>query len=433
MEEIVKNFIKNGNSKLKFFYITLDEIKSKRAVKTLPNQKESLSTLVFFDTPKFDFLKKNFLIAGKKCGKRTSFYVIFKNERIAFSKNSELFSQIFPFLEIRSKTRKVQIYLNGKYLNATLYSDVTLVNPLADIESKFNDFLEISVIEGEEIKEAFFDLPSFFKENCFEKFRELKIPYILNEEKLNLKIDKDEPISSALLKAIRKQTYKIEGFCFGVLKNLHPEYVHEMRVAFRKTRSYLNTFKEVFGQKRSAALSIASSSFAYDLGLLRDLDVFQIHLNNFLDEIDSRGKKEEILGFFAAKRREEFEIAQRIFSSEKLSRFLLRLKNFSKDKERTNIFGRKPFSESGFEKLSSLKATIKKRYKKYEKTGTMEFLHKVRISFKKFRYLFEILEPFYGKNSGKIKQKLSDIQDCLGFLQDLQIARNLIEESANFI
>lgn len=392
---------------------------------------KSATKITFYDTPQFDLLKNKVFLICKKYGRKAIFYSISERRKIPFSKDENFFSKFFPFLEISAKVEKVRISSKLSSYEATFFKDVALSNPISKKEENFPEFLVAESKKQEEMSAPFCDLVSFFKEQLYDHFWKLKIPFILNEEKLNLKIDENEPVSSALLKSIRKIAYKIEGFRYGVLKDLHPEYVHEMRVCFRKTRSYLNTFPEVLGPKRAKSLSISASSFAFDLGALRDLDVFISHLKEFLKEIDSRGKDAEILRIFQEKRNEETELVQRIFQSSKFDKFLIRLFNFSKPKETSNVLGRKPFPESGFEKLSVLKSTIKRRMKKYKKSLSADRLHRVRISFKKFRYLFEIIRPFFGKNSKKMKEKLSEIQGCLGFHQDLQIAQKLIEEATN--
>jgi len=430
MEEAVKNIIKPKAERIETGFILKSDISKDFTLKKVSPVK-SATKIVFYDTPKFDLLKTKIFAVCKKAGRRTIFYSISEKGKAPFLKGNNFFAEFFPFFEIRASAEKVKISFKLSSFEAILYSDVALFNPIAAKETNFPDFLESEFKKPEEIFFPFSNLPSFFKDHFWEQFRELKIPYILNEEKLNFKVYENEAILSALLKSISKQAYKIEGYRYGVLKDLHPEYVHEMRVSFRKARSYLNTFPEVLGPKRSKSLSIAASSFAYDLGALRDLDVFIFHLKEFLTEVEIRGKENEILNIYEQKWREETEIVQRILNSSKFDKFILRLSNFSKQKEFSNIFGRKPFKESGFEKLSFLKSKIKRRMKKYKKINSPDLLHRVRISFKKFRYLFEILEPFFGRTAAKMKSKLSEIQDCLGFHQDLQIAQKLIEEAAD--
>ncbi|NMB99217.1 MAG: CHAD domain-containing protein [Thermoanaerobaculaceae bacterium] len=429
MEEAVKNIIKSKEEGIKIGFALKSELGRGLTIKKISPKKNSVK-ITFYDTPKFELFKNNAFAFCRKAGRRAFFYSISEKGKTPLLKDEKFFAEFFPFFEITAKAEKVKIYSKNIPYEAILYSDVVFSNPISEKEKNFNDFFECEFPKADEIFHPFFNLDSFFKERFWGEFRDLEIPYILNEEKLNLKIDENEAVFSALLKSIRKQTYKIQGFRYGVLKDLHPEYVHEMRVAFRKTRSYLNTFPEVLGPKRSRSISISASSFAFDLGVLRDLDVFLSHLSDFFKEIECRNKENEILKIFERLRKEETEIVHRVLNSSKFEKFLVRLFNFSQPKEKSNALAKKPFKESGFEKLSLLKSTIKKRMKKYKKIGSPDLLHRVRISFKKFRYLFEILEPFYGRAATKMKAKLSEIQDSLGFHQDMQIAQKLIEDAA---
>lgn len=414
-----------GNFSLRsgFFLVEND---LRRKTFSVTDDNVTFEKLVFFDTPKFEFLKNRIFIYEKRKTNRSYRYIESKKGKVKIRKNETIFKGTFPFFIIEAKRKSIFFRISsGRKIKGNLYFDVSLKNPFSETETEFADFIEADFPLSEEEIIPFKSLEIFLKENFSHKFVELKIPIVLDEEKLGLKLEKQEWTATALSKSLTKQILKAEGYLNGVLKNLDPEYVHEMRVSLRKTRSYLTVFPEVFGIKRSKLLGIEISSYALDLAQLRDLDVVENHLESFCKEINSKGREKEIIKYVQEIKKEEVEIVQRVFSSVKFKKFILRLKNFAK-KRISNVYGRKPFCESAGNKLFLLKSEIKKRMKKYNKSGSPDMLHKVRISFKKFRYLFEIAEFLGGKHSPKIKKVLSAIQDCLGLHQDLLIAENIL-------
>lgn len=436
MEETVKTLLlKAIQEEKKIGFLTKNLLKEENiGLKPISSQREPFVNIKFFDTPKFELLNKATFVIQKKSKNRYFYYMVRGYDKKAISREKQLFSELFPFLEMDFKIKKVQLILSkGFIINAFQYYNVVVYNPFTGIKSPTDDFFECNFTETKTIPSFFLDMYSFFEKILCENFIKIEIPFILSEKKLNLKIEKDETLSSALSKSLLKQIIKIKGYRNYFLRNIHPEFVHELRVAIRKTRSYLSIFPKVFGLKRSRSLNLSASSFALDLATLRDLDIFLENIKNFLKEVNSYGKEEKIVTFFEKKRGEEFEIAERIFNSAKFRNFLLRLENFSKTRERVNIYGKAPFINGGYEKLSYLRSTIKRRMKRYRKNNSPELLHRVRISLKKFRYLFELISPFFGDNSYNLKKKISEIQDVLGLIQDMRIAKEFIEDSISHI
>ncbi|GEM_PF-1974602 len=409
---------------LKSSFLLLDNNLKRKSIEVV-KRSASFIKIVFFDTPKFEFTKKEIFIYEKKKTNHNAYYIDFKRGKKRIEKSDAVFKTIFPFLVIEARSKPTFFKISPeRKIRGNLYFDVSLKNPIAETETKFPDFIEADFLVSEKEVTPFTSLGIFLKENFSQKFEELKIPFVLDEEKADLKVGKEDLTATALSKSLLKQILKIEGYLSGVIKNHDPEYIHEMRVALRKARSYLTIFPEIFGPKKSKLLSIELSSYALDLARLRDLDVFENHLQSFCKEIGSEGKEKEVIKFVQEIKKDEIEIVQRVFASAKFKKLVSRLKNSFRKSEARNFHGRKLFCESAKEKFGLLKTEIKKRTKKFRTKGTPDLLHKVRISFKKLRYLFEISECFWKKDQAKMKKILSEMQDCLGYHQDLLIAEN---------
>jgi CHAD domain-containing protein len=389
------------------------ELKSEVEKKFKINKhKDSTSFKIsFYDTAKFEELKK-------KC-------VLIKQDDKFFKfldKRKEVLDDVghlYPYLSIRGRKSDCTIsYENGENFKGVLYQNLTIENPLTKKRKNFKPVIKIE----EETFLSFFD---FIKEKVAQTFLELEIPFILNEQSLDLDFSEGLNSFEGARRAILKELIKIRGYRHFL--EVDPEYLHQLRVSLRKMRTYLKVFGSVFGLKRSQSLSLSAFSFCVDLGSVRDLDVFINHLTAFLDEIKVEDRK-LILDYFNEKRAYDLEVTCRTIASRKFENFITRVENFAKKKNNLNEFARMNFAEKIKESLAILKKMIKDRVQKFKKTNSPLTLHRIRILFKRYRYIYEIVEESKNKREKKKKESLLKIQDSLGFCQDMRVAENLLKE-----
>ncbi|MFA5117348.1 MAG: CHAD domain-containing protein [Candidatus Omnitrophota bacterium] len=220
-----------------------------------------------------------------------------------------------------------------------------------------------------------------------------------------------------------------------VLLSAGIEPVHRMRVASRRLRAALSTFKGILPVKKSRAWRKEIAQIGRALGLARQLDV-QI---KFLEAARKRLKKssrvihtEGIIRFLKRKR----EQAQ--------GRIGIELKGFEiktrlpglKDCLRDISSGSRKSCADTF--LARKKAMILKRLDTlldlapyvFKPKKTKE-LHRMRIAAKKLRYTLEIFRPSHkGKRFDGYIYASRDIQDSLGDLHELDL---LIEVLSGFL
>lgn len=387
-------------------------------------------TWVFSDTPKGDLLKKKSYFYEERSGKKISFHILRDGVRSTLSEAPDEFSEgCFPFIEVSGKKRRGRIRLKtGSSAIVEYLFNLKAKNPFFEKNMSLkNSFALFGTIE-----EA--GTPDIGEKLGFDSaLADLEIPFIHDADRSGFSILESDDCGTALRKLIRRELYRIKGFSHFTKAGLHPEYLHELRVAIRRLRSYLRIYPAVLGEKRSSSLGLAASSFGVDLGRLRDLDVFREKLTGWLAETgippEMTGR---ILEPFAAAAKEESEIVSRILGSRKFRDFVERIENFSRERNCVGTGSLEPYVEASLVAMKLYRNETRKRARKYFSTSDPMDLHRVRISFKRFRYLFESLDYLFDEEAEAFRsyrRVLVGIQDCLGNYQDIRVAGRLIDEA----
>ena len=189
---------------------------------------------------------------------------------------------------------------------------------------------------------------------------------------------------------------------------LNPEAIHDMRVATRRLRAVIKTFKRIFPAKAKKIRADLQKFFRI-LGKKRDLDVFS----------------EFILHTINAKSISFPKLARKIDQSQKKILSMLKSKYYAsliesleqlktiKTKQNILKVSRNRIRKA-LNKVLEIASSIDSKVD--DKT-----LHKLRISIKKLRYICEFFEPIFSKyicSLGSFIEKKKKIQDILGDHQD---------------
>lgn len=359
---------------------------------------------VILDTPKLEFLKEKMVLIEEN-GK------IFKFSGTRREEIKKVEMHSYPIAKIKGKVKETE-------LQNLLFYKLFLLNPLTGQRVTLSPFFLLN-------NESGLPLFDFLRENFTKKFVEIETPIILDEDLLGLKITDGLNLFDGLRRAILKEIIKIKGYCHFFEVDL--EYLHQLRVSLRKIRSYLKVFGEVFSVKRAMGIMSSAYSFAVDLGCVRDIDIFIFYLENFLEELKIE-KRKDFIEYFSIQRDFNFDAAKRVIKTKKFQNFIERVTNLVKKREKINLKARKNFKKEGEKSLENLKKIILKRVKKFKKTSSLNTLHKIRILFKRYRYIYEIVHKNEKKRDKKEMQLIEKIQDVLGFCQDMRMFENFVRE-----
>lgn len=215
----------------------------------------------------------------------------------------------------------------------------------------------------------------------------------------------------------------------------HPEGVHQMRVALRRMRSALRVFRPLLPPEHHRRIDQDVRWLTRGMAEARDLDVFADEIvGPVAAAFPGETAFAALLSRLAADRERARAAARRTIADDRFTRFLLDVGAW--------IAGRawrdQPVSEASarlFRPITELAAPLlSTRFKKVRKRGrrfaelTPEERHQLRIDVKKLRYAADFFSSLYGRKRVRaFTATLQKLQDGLGYMNDVTVARVLIE------
>jgi CHAD domain-containing protein len=231
----------------------------------------------------------------------------------------------------------------------------------------------------------------------------------------------------------------------GVLADTDTEFLHDLRVSVRRTRSAL----KLFGDALTAARGLTADELAFfaaefkwvgDLTTpTRDLDV---HLLDFEQTAAGLAAAkpddlEPFRAFLGQRRRKEFRVLTRGLRSPRFTDLMLRwrerltpiyhgqVNRKAGSAVRSGSFGKAAGGTAGFlaaERTRVAFAKVAKRGAAITPDSPAESLHDLRKRCKELRYALEFFAPLRDPAaSSKVVGDLKRLQDCLGEFQDTEV------------
>jgi len=256
--------------------------------------------------------------------------------------------------------------------------------------------------------------------------------------KLNIQLDPNMCSDQAtkiilcfLLQVMRINEANIE-------KDLDTEFLHDFRVAIRRTRSALGQIKYVFPVKTTDRFKKDFAFVGKLSNALRDLDVYLLNEDKYKAMLPPM-LRNDIDPLFDHLRKKRSKALQNVIRGLKAKKYAKILKDWE-------AFLNKPQRDS--ETTSNAKRPVidlsrNRIYKKYRnvvKVGSQilentedEMLHVLRIDCKKLRYLMEFFSSLFPrKKINVLIKQLKKLQDNLGDFNDLRVQEeyllNIIKE-----
>jgi len=248
--------------------------------------------------------------------------------------------------------------------------------------------------------------------------------------------DPEGPASAVLLSYLGKQVEALKKHDPGIRENA-PDAVHQLRVAARRMRSALATFRKLADPDVTGSLRSELKWLAGTVGETRDNEVMRARL---LDLIGAE-PPDLLLGQVARQVEEHFDAAAHgarakglaALKSARYFRLLDSLDAFLAEPPLTETAGKDTQQTVG-----RLVSKQRKRLKKHVRALHVESdgpaadaaLHEVRKSAKRLRYAAEAAAPVFGKRATTLARAAEEIQEVLGDHQDSVVTRALLRELA---
>ena len=213
----------------------------------------------------------------------------------------------------------------------------------------------------------------------------------------------------------------------GTRTGTDTEFLHDFRVAIRRTRSALTQIKAVFAKR---IVDRYKTEFAW-LGQItspsRDLDVYLLNFDEYRDSLPAtmQADIEPLREFLIRHQKAEHRALVKALDSARYRRLITNWRNFLNQpvNERSTLKNAgRPVIEVACERIWRVYRSAIKEGNAINTESPAEALHELRKTCKKLRYLMEFFQSLYP--SGDIKGSiriLKTLQDNLGNFQDYEV------------
>jgi triphosphatase len=223
----------------------------------------------------------------------------------------------------------------------------------------------------------------------------------------------------------------------GVYKGDNVEAVHDMRVATRRIRTAIKVLAPYFPTDWRETIKEELRNAAKILGEVRDLDVFKINFDDYIQD-QSSWKMEAYANLIRTWESEHSAAHQKVKSYldgkayrncvAKLANFQNKFVKYIKDIPDEIV------AERINQSVPSILFKLDKQVRVYDNqldTATLHQLHRLRIQLKHFRYTLEFFDSVLGETNQLFISEIINLQDHLGNLHDADFSCRFVEKEIN--
>lgn len=203
-----------------------------------------------------------------------------------------------------------------------------------------------------------------------------------------------------------------------------PDAVHQMRVALRRLRSVLSSYRPLFDATRTEPLRAELAWLAGVLGPARDLEVLQVRLAERL-RVDGRADmllRTQVDHQLTARRTRALEEVRWVLDGERYANLLDTLSALVLAPPLTGEAARaastvlpRRVGRSWRRLRTAVRAS---RAPGLDSAARTEALHEARKGAKRARYAAEVAQPLLGRPAEKFVREMTRVQTALGHAQD---------------
>jgi len=264
-----------------------------------------------------------------------------------------------------------------------------------------------------------------------------------------LKVDARDTVRGAFRKVLRAEAWRMRMNAAGAARDLHPEFVHDLRVATRRARSAGRVFAEAQAPAGTSAATAPAPALREELrwiarllGAVRDLDVLGSRLDVQLAQAGAAPAfSAQVRSAVAARRALALADLVPALESPRFTSLVQMLESevgeLSATAPSTVEADRSPtVTPPGDQPVGPFaRKRINRAFRKLipwietpaEALGEAE-LHRIRILFKRLRYACEFFRPLLGGPADAMIGSFVSFQDCLGLHQDAAAAVRVLTE-----
>ncbi len=219
----------------------------------------------------------------------------------------------------------------------------------------------------------------------------------------------------------------------GVSSQIDTEFLHDFRVAVRRTRSALTQIKSIFPADPTERFK---KEFAWLTDLTspcRDLDVLLLRLDDYTVQLPEQSSVtlKPLAESIQARSKQEHQKLSRGLASKRLERLLKSWEQFLAEPPPGTLKGASPIRGVASERIWTACNRVLKQGDRIHAATAPEALHRLRIECKKLRYLLEFFRSLYPEDEmSPLIKALKDLQDNLGDFNDFAVHKGMLKDFA---
>lgn len=250
--------------------------------------------------------------------------------------------------------------------------------------------------------------------------------------KLDIRLEEAQRADAAVRVILRHLLKTMTANEDGICRDLDPEFLHDFRVAVRRTRSLLGQVKSVFPEPRLRRFRAEFAWLGQVTGTARDMDVYLSKFAGFKTSLPATFQEDltPLLGHLRAQKdlaQRDLVRALRSSHYRKLKQDWLALLDAEVPKRSSLANATRPIKAVADDRIRRVHRRAMKEGKQIREDSAPPMLHQLRKTCKKLRYLLEFFHSLYpGDAIEDLLEPLKKLQDNLGDYQDLQVQQEVL-------
>ncbi|MGB5278548.1 MAG: CHAD domain-containing protein [Gammaproteobacteria bacterium] len=228
----------------------------------------------------------------------------------------------------------------------------------------------------------------------------------------------------------------LEANIDGTKANLDSEFLHDLRVATRRTRSAMSQIKGVFDERELEPFKKGFAWLGQVTGPTRDMDVYLLKFDHYRHSLPAkiRPDLDPFHDFLVTQHKRAQALLVRKLNSPQFRELIKTWREWLEQSVADTSLApnaTRPIAELADQRIFKIYKRVLKQGRAIEPDSPAELLHDLRKDCKKLRYLMEYFQSLYPKQDTAALIKLIKVLlDNLGDFQDLQVQAEAIESFA---
>jgi CHAD domain-containing protein len=246
--------------------------------------------------------------------------------------------------------------------------------------------------------------------------------------KIVVRLAPDEPAERAVRRILARLLTTLVANVEGTVHDLDTEFLHDLRVATRRTRTCL-------GQLRGVLPAAKVAPFAEEFRWLGDATTPCRDLDVFLLDLETRQRSRPVAALaplfehLRARRDEAHRALAGALGSERFQKLVRRWKRLLERRAPGGEDGARPIAEVAGERAMRAYARLVRHGMALTPEAPAAAMHRLRIDAKKLRYILEFFAGLWdGEETAALVRELKAVQDALGDYHDAWLQRERLLE-----